>query len=732
MYKKAKNKIKGQISIFLVLVFMVIFVLFGMTVSMTMFVHDKINLQNATDLASYYVATKQAEMLSAIAHNNYQIRQSWKLLAYRYRVYANSSRTDPSASGVNIRHPGIQSNWSTFYGNDTIYQPADMFGGNRPPRVCVGSAHLFWDIVDDNPCRTINFSTPYIAPVASTLPILIGGINSGVTAANKKIQATCQAVAYINWWFANTIYGAHKLEQRDRRAVIRALAQNLAQPISPGGMKDLEGQSVFDGAQKTFLYNLSESNRRLLEASVDKQPTIRFLNPLQGRDPSDWLKEIYVNTVLPFSFFTTNGPQCAEDLMFHNDISTLPSILASPEADDLRSRLDPDNRIALVGIVENDPNGPLYNVTVGVEKNPWMLVYNKAEAKVFSRPLFLGEYFETDGIQMDAVAYSKPFGGRIGPWYNVQWPSGSDQSSGGGKTDPRLPPRVDLATYGTVADYNDETLYPNYSKYPGDEDGLTTYASMVMAGPTVGWNYSGLPATNPPPTTGTQDYYGAVYSYFGAEHNDPLAQDFDNTSEPWNSFNRRMEIAAIAPDAFDMTYYSISPGYYDYFIEDTNIGRPRLKNWLQAELPQFVELRGDLGSHNGGSGQRINYDIVDQLRVHDEVLAEDDGVYGFTVQRSREPVRWFNTNVDAFAALLTGWNKGPEPMAYESANSGALDSFFANCSTSIVDNTDKPKIPSECLKGGRFGYSVKLISKSYIDSEQNNGGTSPGSIINPL
>ena len=37
---------KGQISIFLALVFLVMFSIFGMTISTGMFIHDKINLQN--------------------------------------------------------------------------------------------------------------------------------------------------------------------------------------------------------------------------------------------------------------------------------------------------------------------------------------------------------------------------------------------------------------------------------------------------------------------------------------------------------------------------------------------------------------------------------------------------------------------------------------------------------------------------------------------------------------
>ena len=82
---------KGQISIFLALAFLILFTMFGMTINIAMVVHDKINLQNAVDFASLYVAQRQAEMLNAIAHQNYQIRQAHKLLAYRYAVIGTAA-----------------------------------------------------------------------------------------------------------------------------------------------------------------------------------------------------------------------------------------------------------------------------------------------------------------------------------------------------------------------------------------------------------------------------------------------------------------------------------------------------------------------------------------------------------------------------------------------------------------------------------------------------------------
>ena len=80
-----KNQ-KGQVAVFVALIFQVVFVFFAMLINVGLLVHHKINLQQSTDLAAYYGAMKQAEILNVMAHVNYQIRQSWKLFTWRYRV----------------------------------------------------------------------------------------------------------------------------------------------------------------------------------------------------------------------------------------------------------------------------------------------------------------------------------------------------------------------------------------------------------------------------------------------------------------------------------------------------------------------------------------------------------------------------------------------------------------------------------------------------------------------
>ncbi len=77
---------RGHMAIFVALIFQILFFFFAMAINVALVVHDKINVQNATDLAAYYAAQRQAEMLNVIAHTNYQIRQSWKLLNWRYYV----------------------------------------------------------------------------------------------------------------------------------------------------------------------------------------------------------------------------------------------------------------------------------------------------------------------------------------------------------------------------------------------------------------------------------------------------------------------------------------------------------------------------------------------------------------------------------------------------------------------------------------------------------------------
>src|SRR5271156_6323808 len=112
---------RGQTAVLGAMMFNVLFVFFALAINVALVVHDKINLQNSADLAAYYAAAKQAEILNAIAHENYMIRQAWKLLAFRYRVIGTLGLYKGSTG-----HPARDHNNS-----DTQYDPSVA------PSVCI-------------------------------------------------------------------------------------------------------------------------------------------------------------------------------------------------------------------------------------------------------------------------------------------------------------------------------------------------------------------------------------------------------------------------------------------------------------------------------------------------------------------------------------------------------------------------------------------------------------------
>ena len=62
---------RGQVAIFIALISTLLFMLFGMTINFAMLVHEKINLQNAADMAAYAGAAPQARPLHILTLQKY-------------------------------------------------------------------------------------------------------------------------------------------------------------------------------------------------------------------------------------------------------------------------------------------------------------------------------------------------------------------------------------------------------------------------------------------------------------------------------------------------------------------------------------------------------------------------------------------------------------------------------------------------------------------------------------
>src|SRR5687767_7386007 len=127
MFKRILHNETGQMALFIALIFQVLFVLFAMVINIGLIVHDKINLQNSVDLAAYYAASKQAESMNMIAHINYQMRQDYKLLAWRFRVLGSFGLIDP------IVHPGATGSQTGAIADEDFVTRQEA-----EPTVCIG------------------------------------------------------------------------------------------------------------------------------------------------------------------------------------------------------------------------------------------------------------------------------------------------------------------------------------------------------------------------------------------------------------------------------------------------------------------------------------------------------------------------------------------------------------------------------------------------------------------
>jgi Flp pilus assembly protein TadG len=388
---------RGQAAIFVALMFNVLFVFFAMGINVALVVHDKINLQNSVDLAAYYAASKQAEMLNAIAHQNYQIRQSWKLLTWRYRVLGTMGlyQGDP--------HPVWTGDVS-----DTPY------GQAVTPSLCITYKPTWQEVpTGENLCNRPNLRIPPLPEVKVIAGFL--GINHGIAALSRQLRAQfdfqCQRKGAYNWWFSMSILHAFRLDQRNRKQFIYALADNLSKG-QQGDFTDLDGQLVSIGAKKTFEKNLTFANRQAFGNDF------QMFNSLQGVDRKQWLPEVQIAPTMIYTD-VNNEAGCNAD---PQPVSNLPQ---RSGAVDLLNQAYPqglqasDLFVWRTGNVLADSD---FQYSIGVEKNPWFMPYIGIKVKTTPRQIF---FPFGSGIEMVARSYAKPFGGRIGPWYSSRWDRGN-------------------------------------------------------------------------------------------------------------------------------------------------------------------------------------------------------------------------------------------------------------------------------------------------------------------
>lgn len=710
---------KGQVALFVALIFQILFLFFAMVINVGLLVHHKINLQNSVDLAAYYGAMKQAENMNALGHINYQIRQSWKLLAWRYRTIGTAG--DFSEHPLDKRNKSLALYPGRADTDDINAQAQDFYDA---PAFCATYVPFKPMPSGENTCRDLKNQSGvklFTAP----------GIFAGFQNFSKNIQVftdamvknavnRCKYFGGYNYKLLAQYVVAYNIDQADRMLLMAAISRSMSK--STVDFYDIDGDSVTDGIQKTLENNLTSANRSSVQFKVYNSLGAEGCNnPSDSRQPAKWLVPIkiapafnYIDTICSNAGIVNKGKQLASDKNYW------PEQVRIDASHELYQDIDQLSQFVGLRPSIDDP----YNYSMGVEKNPWCMAYVGVSAE--TKPSIPFSPFGP--VTLKARAFFKPFGGRMGPWYEKQWPSSSDKSSGGGKTDKNLPPRIfDTSNIGTPTD---PTRAANYSRFVGDEFGLKTRNVLFQYGRAIfkldaNWDFTGDFSST---TSGSPDY-GDTAPNFG--HWNQLPFEFSNKTSgngdllAWSSATnspsrfRNLELTAVLPDQFDMAYYSIEPDFYhNYFTRIRD-------NFIPKVLPNFDKLvRPDIGYHKGYNSGGVN---LDEFSVKDQ--------FAVLTNNNEADLRLeYDTKLTYIAKdwkhVLTGWaDKGLLDYSLD-------DTRFGKCKTLPVgaeSGKASPATSGNCVVGGTTGYSVKMISSDYLKSQMQLGGeaSGAGNIKNP-
>lgn len=697
-------------AIFVALFFQVIFVFFAMAINIGLVVHDKINLQNSVDLAAYYGAMKQAEVLNQIAHINYQMRQNYKLFVWRYRVLGTLGNKNHPLMWLNA---GNQNLWPD---NPSWRRTSTVSANEILPTVCV--AHAFWQEAKDldsaaaTICQENGQGIPAIPRVAGGANFVPGAstIQPTFQRIANQIAQYCREAGLMNWMYASRILTHFRTDGYARKAMIGTLAANLTRPDP----KDLRNEDIKAGVEKTFQRNLTDTNRGGVQ-------NFQYFNSLgQGgcSQVKDWLVDIKINPTIFFSDWKSDlsSGQC-------EPAKAVPNRQGSPTPNPPYNGMDnlPDafqygdyaGVAGSTGYLQShwagEPNDEWHS-SIGFEKNPWCMVYTGVKATTTIRKPFDPT---GGGIILEARGFAKPFGGRIGPWYGKTWPQGSPNSVANTRTqmvDPLLPSR-DVAGGGGAAQPLGDVA--DYSRFPGDVNGMTSFEALSSMSQNF-YSVMGKTSRSAPPAIALANYAELNGLSLLLSSGDSLARTGTTPKGVRKEGKSRIfEIAAVAPDIFDAFYYSIEPRYYNnYFSQQTTK--------MGAQIPQGEQLYDFGSSKNNYSDPPLIANASPQFSVIDQIQTASGG--NTYLPDYRHIIRkWEN--------LLTSWHqKGVVNYDLDTQR-------FGQCIESVDKHNPNYPTPGNCIYGGRTGYSVKSVSRDYLLSSEHalGGGASgaAGAILNP-
>lgn len=703
---------RGQIAIFVVLVFQVLFILFAMTINVGMVVYDKINFQNSLDMAVYYGAKQQAEVLNAMAHINYQMRQNWKLLAWRYRILGNLLQDKGEH-----RDEGPKPYWCPQNSHRTT-GPCTEDGTTY--FICI-SGHLWKRGVQQsaqNLCKKEGVSIPPItsSPIPS-IPVfghamspILNLAGAGSARLVNLVTQSCPLEETLNWLTAQLFLTHFRLDQRDRKSMMKMIFnKSLALGL------DLDGQSLLEGAKKVFYNNLTKSNQANVNSAGGIDAVLQGFNSFKGLSFEDVFEPIDVHPILRYLGLQTGSSievgnstygDCNVQVYPHTELDDLSSPLTvgalqtkfngSSDRHSLYDHIQ-SGTVQLFNLnfgsnyfrVSSPGQNPIASLVLGFIKNRDKVLYYglRAEMDYLSQ----NQVFSLNlagGIQFKASAFAKAFGGRFGPQ----------------DMDPLI---------GSL---------PNYSRWPGDQlglieryplhDGDGTYSPFLN-------KFSSYPADTAGYTI--EDFFHLIF--YPGTADDPLSRgEFSN-------FLRMMELMAVYPDVYDLSFYSISANYMEtYFPRICKLLRggacqATVRNQFSTVGGFSAYIRGDFGwpEQGGGvssvanslrgSGSRINTSGItlplpsgSHYTIPGSAFTSPGSPHhGRSLSDGKIFYPWLAQKIPDH--ILSSWAPDLYELDYEQYELSS--SSFLKCHDRAFPGMP---VDNDCIKGGRSGYSVKLIS----------------------
>lgn len=712
--KFIKNK-QGQMAIFVVLIFQVLFIFFAMSINVALVVYDKINLQNSLDLASYYGAKKQAEVLNAMAHINYQMRQNWKLLSWRYRILGtlaleNSSSTStfwcPSASNFNCQ---ISSDLSctkaqSFYSANKLRQSSSFC--DKTYFVCTSAS--FWETGTTqnrgtNLCAAIGKISPITALRSAggffTLPIY-QVLDSSVNKLRTTVDTSCEGAGATNWLLTQVFLTHFRLDQRDRKTMMQEIYnRSLFQD------RDLDGQEIFKTVKQIYLKNLNKSNKKNVKNLKDYG--LQNFNSYQGVLFKNVFKAYDVFPILQYfdsSTSSNSGGACADGI-----IQQSTNVITS----DL-NRYHRKTQIILPNLNQKvykrakilftlnqrfykSHADPLVNLSLGFEKLQDKTMYYALQTSFKHDSSSVFSLILAKGIVLRASSVAKAFGASFGPTISER--------------DPLIPIVFEDFKGSGVNLYAQQ---PNYSRFPGDSWGLLDYnlhssnSQFLKKIPTGNLSYYNI-----------KDFLHLIFYSPGAA--DPLARPVDSNNVFYpKAFIRIMESLAIYPDLYDLSYYSISQHYMQSYFpkickllldrdcdphDENQIKNIKFKAFVRADL-SWPNIAKNYRSKNTTNPLKIPAIYPHRVRPI-SILTAGNLFYPWHAtinSKNNNSNKAQDFLIHSPDSLLSSWAPTTVKSRYQKYT---FPENFLNCKKQSLN---KHPIPSACVVGGRSAYSVKLIS----------------------